>query len=288
MSLTVENIFKKYGSMVRKSKYIIEDLSLNIEEGQVYALVGQNGAGKTTTIKCILKYIRMDKGIVKVNNKDIEKLMEINKVGYLPENLIYPSSITLKEFLFDICVLRGMNRDVAMSKIEELTLYFGLKDVINKNINKFSKGMKRKIGYIQAIINEPKVLILDEPTDGLDPISRKQVLKSIREIADKGNIVMITSHILADLGLISDKIGLIEGGRLVSEIEPMKYLKNKKYKIALELYRGTEKEELSYEIKPSTIIKVNNIDKCVIQDIFLEAFDLEEWYYNELSIRRPL
>lgn len=285
MSLTVENLSKKYNSLLRKSKNTVENLSFTIDDGQVYALIGQNGVGKTTTIKCILKYIKMDAGKILVDSEDIETLMCMNKVGYLPENLIFPNIISLEEFLFDLCILRGMDKVIAKQKIEELTTRFKLHDVLGKNINKFSKGMKKKVGYIQAIINDPKILILDEPTDGLDPISRKDVLNSIREIANNGNIVLITSHLLSDLNLICDRVGLMNEGKLISEINPAQLLKDKTAKIILELYKESTKEYVTYELKSSTIINTHDIDKCIIQKVIYENLDLEDWYYKELLSR---
>lgn len=282
MSLLIEDLCKKYELSIKKSKYIVNGLNFTVNEGEIYSLIGQNGAGKTTTIKCILKLIKKDKGRVLVDDMDIDYLMKDSRVGYLPENLTYPSIVSLEEFLFDLCVLKGMGKQIAQQRIEELTLQFGLADSRKKSISKFSKGMKRKAGFIQAIINQPKILILDEPTDGLDPVSRKLVLNSIREFADRGNMVLITSHILSDLNLISDKVGLIDGGRIISEINIKEFKKDNISKIIFETTRNSDTKDEIYTLAPMIEINVEGLEKCRIKDIALGNPDLEDWYFNEL------
>lgn len=282
MSLVVEGLYKKYSSPLKSNKYIVNDLSFHIEDGQIYSLIGQNGVGKTTTIKCILKLIKINKGKVFVDNKNIENVLESNKVGYLPENLMFPTFVSLEEFLYDLCIIKGIKKNDVKQKIDTLTIKFGLHDVLSKNISKFSKGMKRKVGFIQAVINQPKVLILDEPTDGLDPISRKEVLSCIRELADKGNIVLITSHILSDLSLISDKVGLMDGGRLISEINLNEFMMENTSKITFEIKKGALIQDEEYNLTPMTQINVEGIDSCMIKDISTCSLDLEDWYFKEL------
>lgn len=282
MSLIIEGLYKKYSTPFKNTKYIVNDLSFQVEDGQIYSLIGQNGVGKTTTIKCILKLIKSNAGKVIVDNKNIENLLENSMVGYSPENLMFPTLVSLEEFLSDLSVLKGMKKNDAKQKINELTMKFGLHDVLNKSINKFSKGMKRKVGFIQAVINEPKVLILDEPTDGLDPISRKDVLRYIREFADKGNIVLITSHILSDLSLISDKVGLMNEGKLISEINLLDFKMDNTPKITFEIKKDSLIQDEVYNLTPMTEINVKGIESCIIKNISTGSLDLEEWYFKEL------
>jgi ABC-2 type transport system ATP-binding protein len=282
MSLIVQGLHKKYNFRLKNNEYVVKDLSFNIEDGQIYSLIGQNGVGKTTTIKCILKLIKINKGKVTVDDKDIQRLMENNQVGYLPENLMFPGFVSLYEFLYDLCVLKGVEKNVAKQAIDELAIKFELYDMLNKDISKFSKGMKRKVGFIQAIINQPKVLILDEPTDGLDPISRKKVLNYIREFANKGNIILITSHILSDLSLISDKVGLMDDGKLISEINLKESLNNNNSRITFEIKNGTYIQDRVYDLKPMTEIDVSGVERCVIKDFSTGGLDLEDWYFKEL------
>ncbi|KYH34425.1 putative ABC transporter ATP-binding protein YxlF [Clostridium tepidiprofundi DSM 19306] len=282
MSLIVKNLYKEYHTLSNGTEYVINNLSFTIEDGQVYSLIGQNGVGKTTTIKCILKLIRANEGKIKFGNESIEILMENSQIGYLPENLMFPGLVSLYEFLYDMCTIKGMKEECIKERINELTMQFDINNMLNKSINKFSKGMKRKVGFIQAIINEPKILILDEPTDGLDPISRRKVLKNIREFADRGNIVLITSHILSDLRLISDKVGLMHRGKLLSEINTIQFKENNKSKITFEVIKGGSKEKRTYDLVPMTEINVNDIEKCIIKDFYIENLDLEEWYLEKL------
>jgi ABC-2 type transport system ATP-binding protein len=283
MSLVIEGLYKKYSSIFSKTDYIINDLSFNIEDGQIYSIIGQNGVGKTTTIKCILKLINYKKGKIYYKNSSIETLLEKSMVGYMPENLFFPTNISLEEFLFDLCVLRGVAKKDIKEIIDKLISRFGLGGMQSRNISKFSKGMKRKVAFIQAIISKPKLLILDEPTDGLDPISRRDVLQYIREYADTGNMVLITSHILSDLNLISDKVGLMHDGKLVSEINIKNYNIKNYGKIVFETKRDNIVQNEIYDLAPMTQINVKNIDRCIIKDFMIDRFDLEEWYFKELK-----
>lgn len=283
MSLVVEGLYKKYNSPCKRTSYIVNDLSFNIEDGQIYSIIGQNGVGKTTTIKCILKLINYKKGKINYNNNSIETLLEKSMVGYMPENLLFPTIVSLEEFLHDLCVLKGVSKKDIREKIDMLTSRFGLNGMLSRNISKFSKGMKRKAGFIQAVINQPKLLVLDEPTDGLDPISRKEVLKYIREYANAGNMVLITSHILSDLNLISDKVGLMHDGKLISEINLNEYNMDNSSKITFETKRGTIIQDEVYDLAPTIQMNIENIDRCTIKDFTIGRFDLEEWYLNELK-----
>lgn len=219
MSLRVSNLQKIYEDPFKRHRNeSVKNVSFEISNGEIYALIGQNGAGKTTTIKCILKFIKPSKGIVQFNGKDLNSIMEKNEVGYLPEMLQIPSIITARQYLKDLGILRGLvNKDVEQ-KIKELSMLLDIDKALDVNINKLSKGMKRKIAFIQAVINSPQLLILDEPTDGLDPISRRKILQYIRTMADNGSTILITSHLLADLEKISDRVGLMDEGQLLSEV----------------------------------------------------------------------
>ncbi len=219
MSLRVISLQKIYiDPFKRNGTESVRNVSFDISKGEIYALIGQNGAGKTTAIKCILKFIKLTNGQITFNDKDLNIVMEKNKVGYLPELLQIPSIITARQYLKDLGILRGLESKYVDCKINELAILLDIHKALDMNINKLSKGMKRKIAFIQAVINDPELLVLDEPTDGLDPISRRKILKYIREMADNGTTILITSHLLADLEKISDRVGLMDEGQLLSEI----------------------------------------------------------------------
>lgn len=219
MSLKISNLKKIYIDPFKRNRTeSVKNVSFDISKGEIYALIGQNGAGKTTTIKCILKFIKPTKGEITFDDQDLNVIMEKNKVGYLPELLQIPSIITARQYLMDLGILRGLEGKYVNWRINELAMLLDIDKALDMNINKLSKGMKRKIAFIQAVINDPALLVLDEPTDGLDPISRRKILKYIRTMANNGTTILITSHLLADLEKICDRVGLMNEGQLLSEI----------------------------------------------------------------------
>lgn len=285
MILKIDELHKRYNSFIKKNKLILNGVSFSIISGQIYSLIGQNGVGKTTTIKCILNLVNITKGSVTVDNKNIIEIMKLSQVGYLPENLQFTNAISLYSYLLDLCIIKGMDKKVANKEIHRLVELFDLGEYLDNKINKLSKGMKKKIGLIQAVINKPNILILDEPTDGLDPISRRKVLRYIRKLADDGAIILITSHILSDLCMISDRIGLIDSGMIISEVDTKDLVSTSS--ITLNLYKDNndEKKIVTYDMICDSKININNYDFLFIENNSLQKNTLEEWYYNALLER---
>lgn len=215
MSLEVTGLCKRYRR--RTAGFAVKNLSFKAENGEILALIGQNGAGKTTTIKCILNFIKKTSGEIMYDGRNVSEFIKDNLVGYMPENLIYPGMTSLDAYLNDIAVLRGLSHGDVRGNLDGLISYLDLEKHRGKYISDFSKGMKQKAGFIQAVFFGPRLLILDEPTDGLDPVARRKILDYIKKLSQSGTTVIITSHILADLERICDRVVLLSDGTLVKD-----------------------------------------------------------------------
>ncbi len=212
IALRLENVQKKIGK-----KEIIKNVSLTVNEGEVYGFIGPNGAGKTTTIRLIVGLMKLTAGDIKVLGKSIkDDYKEAAKhIGAIVENPeLYP-------FMTGMQNLRHFARmydDVPEERIEEVIELVGLKKVIHGKVGKYSLGMRQRLGIAQAILHRPKVLILDEPTNGLDPAGMREIRNYIKKLAVEENVaVIISSHLLSEIELICDRIGIIKHGELITE-----------------------------------------------------------------------
>lgn len=209
MKLTIERLTKQY-----KNKIAVDRVDLELKEG-VYGLLGANGAGKTTLMRMICGIITPTSGEVKVdgkNNLDMgEEFRDI--LGYLPQDFGCYPDFTGEEFLLYIASLKGLLPSFAKGRIQELTEMVGLTEVRKKRIKTYSGGMKQRLGIAQAILNNPKILILDEPTAGLDPKERVRFRNIISDLG-KSRIVLLSTHIVSDVEAIADEILLMKDGQL--------------------------------------------------------------------------
>ncbi|NEZ46201.1 ABC transporter ATP-binding protein [Clostridium niameyense] len=197
------------------SKIAVDRISMKLATG-VYGLLGPNGAGKTTLMRMICGVLNSTSGDILLNGESINNLGESyrNVLGYLPQDFGYYPDFTAKEFMYYIAALKGINVLKAKSKTRELLELVGLYEVANKKIRTFSGGMKQRLGIAQAVLNNPKILILDEPTAGLDPKERVRFRNLIANLA-KDKIVILSTHIVSDVEYIADKILLMKKGRLI-------------------------------------------------------------------------
>ncbi|WP_297281905.1 lantibiotic protection ABC transporter ATP-binding subunit [uncultured Anaerococcus sp.] len=205
--IQIENLSKEY-----KGFKALDDVSLNIEEGKVYGLLGPNGAGKSTLLKLITQIIRPSSGQILYKNHPI-KQEDLSEIGSIIENpAIYPN-LTAYENLEVLTTLLNINKD----KIDEVLNTVSLTNTGNKLTREFSLGMKQRLGIAMALINNPKLLILDEPTNGLDPVGITELRELIKSFTDDGITVIISSHILSEVEQVADKVGIIVKGKLAYE-----------------------------------------------------------------------
>lgn len=288
--LEIVNLTKSY-----KYKNANENINLVLESG-VYGLLGPNGAGKTTLMKQIATLKRPTSGKILYNGKDINTLDENYRavVGYLPQDFDAYKNFSAKDFLLYICALKGMDKSMAKEKTDKLLKLVGLYEVRNKAISKFSGGMKRRVGIAQALLNDPKILILDEPTAGLDPQERARFRNLLSQIG-KETIVILSTHIISDIESVAKETIMIKDGKVLlqgTHKEILDDMKGKVYSIkakdesevyaiqnnykVVNVQRGVEDIELRVISENSiTGFNAKSIEPR-FEDVYMFYFDLED------------
>ncbi|MCE5186175.1 MAG: ABC transporter ATP-binding protein [Planctomycetaceae bacterium] len=195
----------------------VEDLNLQVRPNEIYGFLGPNGSGKTTTIKMLLNLLHPTKGAAFVLGGTVGDPKISARIGYLPEESYLYKYLTARETLHFYGRIFGLPASVRKARVETLLEMVGLSGMGNRQIGTFSKGMARRIGLAQALINDPDLLILDEPTSGMDPLGTRQMKDLFVELAQRGKTVLLCSHLLADVEDICDRIGILYGGRMQVE-----------------------------------------------------------------------
>ena len=215
IAIETVDLTKKYGELTAVNK-----LNLRISEGEIFGLLGPNGAGKTTTILMLLGLTEPTSGKARVFGHDStrEPLAVKRIVGYLPDNVGFYEDLTARENLLYTADLNGIPKNVALPRIDELLLRVGLLDVADKEVGKFSRGMRQRLGIADVLVKQPRVVILDEPTLGIDPDGVKQMLDLIVQMSKQDRItVLLSSHLLHQVQQICNRVGIFVKGRMVAE-----------------------------------------------------------------------
>jgi len=214
MVIETRGLTKRYGKVVA-----VDGLELSIEAGEVYGLLGPNGSGKTTTILMLLGLTEPSAGTVRVLGLDParEPLSLKRQVGYLPDSVGFYGEMTAWENLAYIARLNGLPRALAQQRMERVLERMGLAEVAQRPVSTFSRGMRQRLGLAEVLLKEPKVVILDEPTLGLDPEAAQEFLKMIQGLKNEGITVLLSSHLLHQVQAICDRVGLFHQGKLVLE-----------------------------------------------------------------------
>lgn len=194
----------------------LDSVSFEIDKGQVFGYIGPNGAGKTTTIKILVGLITNFKGDVQILGYQMpQHRYEIHKfLGYLPQNVAFQDWQTVDNALKTFGLLSGLEKDKVENRIDEVLDFLSLSDFRKKKVSQLSGGMAQKVGLAQALLHNPKLLVLDEPMGGLDPASRKQFKKLISSLAKEGTTILFSSHILSDVQDVATKIGILNRGKI--------------------------------------------------------------------------
>lgn len=195
----------------------VDNLDLQINHNEVYGLLGPNGSGKTTTMKILLSLLHPSKGAAQILGGSSRDPKISARVGYLPEESYLYKYLTARETLDFYGRIFGLSRKVRKARINDLLEMVGLTSMANRQVGTYSKGMARRIGLAQALINDPDVLVLDEPTSGMDPIGTRQMKDMIIQFAKRGKTVLLCSHLLADVEDVCDRIGILYGGKMQTE-----------------------------------------------------------------------
>jgi ABC-2 type transport system ATP-binding protein len=229
--IEIEHLTKRYGALVA-----VDDISFRVEPGHVLGFLGPNGAGKSTTMKMITGYVAPSQGTVRVCGHDvqIDPLAAKACMGYLPEGAPAYPEMTVRGFLEFVADVRQLDGHVRRSRLDDVISRLGLGSVLPQVIETLSKGFKRRVGLAQAILHDPRVLILDEPTDGLDPNQKYQVRALINDMS-KDKIIVISTHILEEVEAVCNRAIIISGGRLLADDSPQALAARSRYHNAVTL-----------------------------------------------------
>lgn len=212
--IQVQDLRKIYRSGVlrRRTVNALEGVSLDVPSGQIYGLLGPNGAGKTTLIKVLLGIVRKTSGDARVLGHAAGEIAARRRVGYLPENHRIPRHLTGSTALEYYGCLSGLSVGEVRRRAPGLLGRVGLKGREHDRVSGYSKGMQQRLGLAQAMLHQPDLIILDEPTDGVDPVGRKQIREVLRSLADEGASIFLNSHLLQEIELICDRVAILSNG----------------------------------------------------------------------------
>jgi ABC-2 type transport system ATP-binding protein len=242
--ITTKNLSKRYGS-----KLAVDDLSFSVSPGEVLGFLGANGAGKSTTMRMIAGFVEPTEGSVSVCGHDIERDSVAAKscMGYLPEGAPSYGEMTVGEFLDFVADIRGLKGEQRRQRRAVVTDRLALGPVIQQVIETLSKGFRRRVGLAQALIHDPQVLILDEPTDGLDPNQKHEVRRLINELS-KDKLVIVSTHILEEVHEVCTRAIIIADGRIVADETPSALEARSRYHHAVSL-RFEKPEQLAAAVR---------------------------------------
>ncbi|MCF6225880.1 MAG: ABC transporter ATP-binding protein [Xanthomonadales bacterium] len=229
--LEARSLYKSFGSIEA-----VKDLSFSLEKGTVLGFLGPNGAGKSTTMRMLTGFLTPTKGTALIQGFDvqIDALKARRCMGYLPEGAPLYLEMTVQQFLLFIARIRNIPRAELATRLGEALERLSLTDVAGQTIETLSKGYRRRVGIAQALIHDPAVLILDEPTDGLDPNQKRDVRQLIRNMADD-KLIIVSTHILGEVSALCNRVMIIAGGELKADNSPVGLLQTSRYYQAVTL-----------------------------------------------------
>ena len=210
--IETRDLWKTYGRIEA-----LKGVSIRVEKGQIYGLLGQNGAGKTTLIKILLGIVKLSHGEASLLGAPAGAVDIRRKVGYLPEDHAFPGYHTGYSLMDFYGSLYGVPADVRKKKIPETLEMLGIAGRMHSKIKTYSKGMKQRLGIAQSLMHDPDLIILDEPTDGVDPMGRKEIREMMTILKEKGHTIFLNSHLLGEIEMICDRVAILQQGKLVRE-----------------------------------------------------------------------
>lgn len=214
-AVSLAKTFRRWWS--RRAVRALQNVNLTVEPGAIFGLLGPNGAGKTTLVKIALTIAYPDEGEMRLLGRSIRHRSVLRRVGYLPENPRFPTHLTAWQILQLYGSLSGADMKTVRKNASNWLERLDLTQWRNVRVSKFSKGMNERLALAQALVHDPDLIFFDEPTDGLDPVGRREVRAICRELANNGKTVFINSHILAEIELICDRIALMKSGEIIEQ-----------------------------------------------------------------------
>jgi len=300
--LRIHDLSKVYRSgFMMKKLFALKGLDLEIYRNEIFGFLGPNGAGKSTTIKSVLGLIHPTSGDIEILGSKVGLKSSRAVIGYLPENPYFYDYLTGKEFLLLCGNLFKMEKNLLKTRVAELLTLVDLNRYADVALKKYSKGMKQRIGFAQALINDPELVFLDEPMSGLDPVGRRLLRESILELKEKGKTIFLNSHIMPDVEMICDRVGILINGQLmkigslgemlggsVASIELcVELTENCLTKLKDYSTRIMEKENkqfifLDSEDKLTEVLEIIRTDRGKIHSIIPIKKTLEEFFLEEI------
>ncbi len=267
MDIVVENFTKRYGQ-----QKAVDNISFRVNTGEVLGFLGPNGAGKTTTMKAITCFLAPSEGDIKVGGYSIKNESEKVKplIGYLPENNPLYLDMAVIDYLMYVGRLQGVSEDKLLERVGEMIAMTGLEDEKHKNIGELSKGYRQRVGLAQAMIHNPEVLILDEPTTGLDPNQIIEIRELIKNIG-KEKTVILSSHILAEVEATCDRIMIIKKGAIVADGTSADLRKKSQGKEILKITI----EDANFEQALQKLNELPTVEHVEVKDQFKNTFEVQ-------------
>jgi len=260
-ALDLKNVEKTYGWRKRRQVHALRGVSLQVRPGEIFGLLGPNGAGKSTLVKIMMTVVQPNRAEGLILGQKIGSKATLAKVGYLPEHHRFPRYLTGRQMLEFFGALGGVDRTSCRRRATELLELVGMKEWADRKIDSYSKGMMQRVGVAQALINDPQLVVLDEPTDGVDPIGRQDIRDVLLRLRHEGRTIFVNSHLLSELELISDRVAIMVKGKVVQQGTMTELAAHRQW-YEIEVPAGTD---------IATILNLPSIPKCQLPDgIWLE------------------
>jgi ABC-2 type transport system ATP-binding protein len=297
IALNADSIVKTFGKGP-KAVHALEGVTLNVERGQIFSLLGPNGAGKTTLIKCVLGIVFISSGRGTVLGQPFGSTHAKRHLGYLPENHRYPLHLTGEQVLSYFGKLSEVPKADLDRRIDHTLGLVGMGDWRKTLIRKYSKGMMQRLGLAQALLNDPELIILDEPTDGVDPVGRKEIRDVLVHLKDQGKTIFLNSHLLSEVERISDRVAIMNKGVVAREgtVADLTLTQNVFDVRVGHEYTHTAGEILSatasplgdgiFEVRCNSVAELNQlIDQLRARDVQIESINPRRSSLEDLFIR---
>ncbi|MBU4268300.1 MAG: ABC transporter ATP-binding protein [Acidobacteria bacterium] len=304
-ALEIKDLKKTFHSNFLFKKYrVLKGINLNVEKGEIYGFLGPNGAGKTTTIKCILGLLFPDQGEILIDGQPAAAVASRCRIGFLPENPYFYDYLSARELLFFSASLFNLTAAEVRDRVAALIHQVGLSGHQDLKLRKFSKGMIQRLGLAQALIHNPDFLILDEPFSGLDPIGRKDLRTIILSLREQGKTIFFSSHILQDMEMMVDRVGIILNGSMRREGKLSELISRSTQYYEIICSHIAEKElakiqanfacrDGQYSITLASDSDINQVVESIIHNngrivaVNQVKMTLEDIFFNEMGPSRP-